>query len=65
MVAVIDPDATTAEFYARTAVTLEKKGRPIPENDIWIAAMALELDMPLAARDAHYQQVDGLVLLGW
>ena len=65
IVAVINPDTATAASYARTALALEAKGQPIPENDIWIAAVALELDMPLAARDAHYDQVDGLAVLKW
>jgi tRNA(fMet)-specific endonuclease VapC len=65
VVAVINPDTATAESYAATAVALGAKGQIIPENDIWIAAAAVELDMPLAARDAHYDRVDGLTVLKW
>lgn len=64
-VAVIHPGDTTAEIYATTAAELEAKGSPIPENDIWIAAVALELDMPLATRDAHFERVSGLAVLKW
>ena len=64
-VAVLHPDTATAVHYAQIAVDLEKKGTPIPENDIWIAAVALECSMPLATRDAHFQKVDGLTLLQW
>jgi len=64
-VAVLHPDTATAVHYAQIAVDLEKKGTPIPENDIWIAAVALECSMPLATRDAHFQKVDGLALLQW
>jgi tRNA(fMet)-specific endonuclease VapC len=46
--ALLYPDSATAESYAKTAVALEAKGQTIPENDIWIAAVALECDMPLA-----------------
>ena len=59
------PDAATAETYAKTAVELEAKGQLIPENDLWIAAVALECDMPLATRDAHFQRVDGLTVISW
>jgi tRNA(fMet)-specific endonuclease VapC len=59
-VAVLHPDTATAAYYARIAVDLEAKGTPIPENDIWIAAIALECAMPLATRDA-----DGLSILHW
>jgi tRNA(fMet)-specific endonuclease VapC len=63
--ALLYPDTATAESYARTAVALEAKGQAIPENDLWIAAVALECDMPLAARDAHFDRVEGLSVLHW
>jgi tRNA(fMet)-specific endonuclease VapC len=63
--AVLYPDVATAEIYARIAQALETRGTPIPENDIWIAAMALECDMPLAARDDHFRQVERLDILWW
>ena len=59
------PDSATAESYAKTAVALEARGQIIPENDIWIAAVALECDMPLATRDAHFQRVEGLTVIQW
>jgi tRNA(fMet)-specific endonuclease VapC len=37
----------------------------IPENDIWIAAVALECDMPLATLDAHFRRVEGLTVIQW
>jgi hypothetical protein len=46
-------------------VALEAKGQIIPENDIWIAAVALECDMPLATRDAYFQRVEGLTVIQW
>ena len=64
-VAVLHPDTATALHYAQIAAALEHKGTPIPENDIWIAAVAMECSMPLAARDAHFANVDGLALLNW
>ncbi len=64
-VAVLHPDVATAVPYAQISADLEKKGTPIPENDMWIAAVTLECAMPLATRDAHFNQLDGLQLLHW
>jgi tRNA(fMet)-specific endonuclease VapC len=52
---------TTADRYARIAAALRGKGRPIPTNDIWIAAHALETGADLVATDEHFDAVDGLV----
>jgi tRNA(fMet)-specific endonuclease VapC len=52
---------TTADRYARIATALRHKGRPIPTNDIWIAAQALETGADLVSADSHFDQVDGLV----
>src|SRR3990167_893503 len=59
---LLHPDSATADAYAYISVQLKCKGVPIPENDIWIAAVALECNMPLAIRDAHFRKVDGLEL---
>jgi tRNA(fMet)-specific endonuclease VapC len=64
-VAVLRPDTATAIHYAQISAELERKGTVIPENDIWIAAVALESAMPLATRDAHFQHVSGLQFLRW
>lgn len=64
-VAVLSPDAATAIHYAQISADLERKGTPIPENDIWIAAVALECTMPLATRDSHFNQIVGLQILRW
>jgi len=65
MAALLYPDTATAESYAKAAAVLEAQGQAIPENDLWIAAVALECDMPLATRDAHFDRVDGLAVLHW
>jgi len=54
---------TTADRYARVASSLRRKGRPIPTNDIWIAAHALETGSDLVSFDEHFADVDGLVWL--
>ena len=42
-----------------------QKGRPIPENDIWIAALALQHTLVLVSRDAHFREVENLELEVW
>jgi tRNA(fMet)-specific endonuclease VapC len=64
-VAVLHPDIATTVHHAQICVELESKGTLIPENDVWIAAAALECAMPLATRDAHFRHVTGLQLLHW
>ena len=65
LAALLFPDSATAEIQAKAAVKMETRGQAIPENDIWIAAVALECDMPLATLDAHFQRVDGLSVIRW
>jgi tRNA(fMet)-specific endonuclease VapC len=50
----------TAERFSRVAAALRAKGRPIPTNDIWIAAHAMETGADLLSFDDHYGEVDGL-----
>jgi tRNA(fMet)-specific endonuclease VapC len=55
----------TAEHYGDLKRWLESKGRPIPENDIWIAALALERDLTLVTRDDHFRLIDNLRTERW
>jgi len=64
-VQVLSCDAATAQIYGETRDRLRSKGRPIPENDIWIAAVALQHGLSLATRDDHFQAVDGLRIENW
>ncbi len=50
----------TADRYARITTSLRAKGRPIPSNDIWIAAHAMETGADLISSDRHFEEVDGL-----
>lgn len=52
--------AQTADSYALVYAALRRKGRPIPTNDLWIAASALEHGAALLTRDAHFSEIDGL-----
>ncbi len=53
----------TAEFYAAILHRLKEAGRPIPTNDIWIAAVAFEHGFKLYSKDRHFQYVQGLILI--
>lgn len=53
---------TTADFYAQVKVGLQKKGKPIPLNDVWIAAQAMETGSTLLTFDQHFEHVGGLKL---
>jgi tRNA(fMet)-specific endonuclease VapC len=57
---ILNTTFKTAEIYTNIPHSLKKQGRPIPENDVWIAAICLEMDMPLATEDVHFQHVTGL-----
>lgn len=52
---------TTADRYSRIYTALRRKGRPIPTNDMWIAAHAFETGAELISFDPHFEQVDGLI----
>ncbi len=55
----------TSKYYGTIKAALRKKGRPIPENDIWISALALQHNLTLATRDKHFDEVDGLLTEKW
>ena len=59
-VSVAAMTVTTADRYSRVASALRAKGRPIPSNDIWIAAHAIETGADLVSYDRHFDYVDGL-----
>ena len=59
-VEVVPVTAHTADSYALVYSGLRRKGQPIPTNDLWIAASALEHGAALLTRDAHFAQIDGL-----
>ena len=59
-VSVAAMSLTTADRYARIAAALRAKGRPIPSNDVWIAAHTMETGADLVSYDRHFDHVDGL-----
>lgn len=58
-------DEPVAIRYAKVRSGLKKKGHPIPENDIWIAAICLELGVPLLSNDGHFEHIEGLEVINW
>ena len=57
--------AGTARQYGIIKNQLRTRGKPIPENDIWIAAMAKQYQLTLVTRDNHFQHIHGLVIEQW
>ncbi len=55
-------DLETAEYYSLIVRRLKAKGRPIPTNDIWIAANAMKHGLALYSLDGHFGQIEGLLL---
>lgn len=54
-----------AKEYGNIKNTLRRKGRPIPDNDIWIAAIAKHYTLTLVTRDEHFKEVEELSLESW
>ena len=63
-VTVLDVNEETAQLYAVIGLELRKKGRPIPTNDLWIAALCRQYALPVLSRDAHFD-VAGVRRIGW
>ena len=59
------PDQSASERYGQVKAELAGIGKLIPDNDIWIAAMARHFDLPLVTRDGHFAQVPRLKTLAW
>ena len=55
----------TAAAHAAVRVSLKRSGRPIPANDVWIAALALQHRLPVLSRDEHFDVVPDLRRRGW
>lgn len=64
-VTVLACDTETAWHYGNIKNQIRLKGKPIPENDIWIAAICAQYDLVLVSRDAHFNGVDDLHIEGW
>jgi tRNA(fMet)-specific endonuclease VapC len=64
-VIVLDIDEETSQSYATLGLELRRKGRPIPTNDLWIAALCRQHALPIVSRDQHFDLVPGIRRLSW
>ncbi len=62
---ILGTDAMTADIYGRIKQDLKRQGLLMPDNDLWIAATAIQYDVTLAARDAHFNWISGLRVEQW
>jgi tRNA(fMet)-specific endonuclease VapC len=63
--AIISCDLEVAREYGHLKQRLREKGRPLPENDIWLAAAAIHHGLVLVTRDRHFQEVEELQVAEW
>ena len=59
---LLDHNYQTAEFFAQIYYNLKMKGKPVPSNDLWIAAVAMQYGLALFTLDSHFANIDGLLL---
>ena len=59
-VSFVEAGMVTSDRYSRIAAALRAKGRPIPTNDVWVAAHAMETGADLVSADGHFEHVDGI-----
>ena len=62
---VLIPTLETARYYGQIKNRLRVKGRPIPENDIWVSAIAMEHKLAVLTRDNHFEEVEELLFASW
>jgi len=62
---VLDIQEPTTHHYAEITLELKRNGKPIPTNDIWIAALCRQHSLPLLSRDRHFDLVAGTKRIAW
>jgi tRNA(fMet)-specific endonuclease VapC len=62
---ILGCDEETARFYGNFKKDLKEAGKPIPENDIWIAAIAAQYKMSLITKDEHFYYIKDLKTIKW
>lgn len=62
---VFFPDLETTDHYAWVADHLKRKGRPIPHNDMWTAALARQHSLPIVSKDRHFDFIEGIQRVSW
>lgn len=62
---VLGCDTETARYYGEIKNALRLRGSPLPENDIWITAIAFQYDLTLVTRDIHFRAIKNLKMVEW
>lgn len=62
---ILSHSLITAKHYAEIRQQLKKSGTPIPENDIWIAALAKEYNLEIVSIDKHFDYVKKVKRISW
>ena len=65
VVMVLNIDEETTHSYSAIGLELKKEGKPIPANDLWIAALCRQHSLPLLSRDRHFDVICGLRRIAW
>jgi predicted nucleic acid-binding protein len=64
-VSVLDIDEETTHHYAAIGLELKRVGKPIPANDLWIAALRRQHGVPILSRDQQFDLVPGIQRIAW
>ncbi len=62
---VVSPDLDTLPIYSRIRHQLKQGGTPLPANDIWIAALAIQHQMPIVSQDHHFDLIADIQRVSW
>ena len=62
---VLDINEQSTPYYAAISIELRQAGKPIPTNDLWIAALCRQHSLPLLSRDRHFDVVSGVRRFDW
>ena len=62
---VLDINEPTTHHYAEIVLELKRYGKPIPTNDIWLAALCRQHSLPLLSQDRHFDLVAGMKRIDW
>ena len=62
---VLPIDVDTTIVYGEIKAALRKKGKPLPENDIWIAAIAQRYKLTIITRDKHFKEIESITVKSW
>lgn len=62
---ILDVSAETTPYYASLRTKIKALGRPIPANDAWIAAIAIQHALPILSRDHHFDALPDVRRIDW